>query len=82
MRNKSFDKSKWSGIELNCSITKGKQRVCVKRKCPKLGRKDHSDKTSRSEISKMSLCLVLPQIITICDGKADGSFTLCKDTER
>ena len=25
------------------------------------------------------LCLVLPHIITICDGKADGSFTLRKD---
>ena len=27
----------------------------------------------------MSLCLVLPHIITICDGKTDGSFTLHKD---
>ena len=27
----------------------------------------------------MSLCLVLPHIITICDGKSDGSFTLHKD---
>ena len=34
---------------------------------------------SRSEISEMSLCLVLPHIITTCDGKADGFFTLCKD---
>ena len=32
-------------------------------------------KTSRSEVSKMSLC---SNIITICDGKADGSSTLCK----
>ena len=35
--------------------------------------------TSRSEISNMSLCLVLPHVITICDGKADGSFCLLKD---
>ena len=27
----------------------------------------------------MSLCLVLLHNITICDGKADGSFTLHKD---
>ena len=27
----------------------------------------------------MLLCLVLPHIIKISDGKADGSFTFCKD---
>ena len=34
---------------------------------------------SRSEISKMSLCLVLSHIIAICESKADGSFSLHKD---
>ena len=36
--------------------------------------------TNRSETSKMLLCLVLPHIITICDGKADFAqiFTVFK----